>query len=153
MKRWKSIVALWLLFFFIACRVTFISGYDEVLDQTVSKVKRDFNLHFIKLSRTIQDRDPNNQKFANFQDYYDNLEADLIVLRDRTKFLNGKSTIVKQQVTNLDSAFQGFVRLHKAGLPDRTNDDRHDLRDGINSAIDAVTILQESLKTTGKTNN
>ncbi len=153
MKHWKSIVAIWLLFFFIACKVTFITGYDEVLDETVSKVKRDFNLHFIKLSRTIQDRDPNNQKFSNFQDYYDNLEADLIVLRDRTKSLGGKSEIVRKQVTNLDSAFHVFIGLHKAGLPDRTNDDRHDIRDNINSAIDAVTILQESLKSTGKTPN
>ena len=132
--------------------VRFISGYDQVLDQTVNKIKKDFNLHFIKLSRTIQDGDPNNQKFANFQDYYDNLEADLITIKDRTKFLDGKSEIVKQQVQNLDSAFRIFIDLHAAGMPDRPGDDRRDIRNAVNSAIDAVVILQEALKSTGKPN-
>lgn len=132
--------------------VTFISGYDEVLDQTLNQMKKEFNLHFIKLSRTIQDSDPHNQDFANFQDYYDNLEADLITIKDRTKFLDGKAGIVKQQVLTLDSTFRVFIDLHKKGLPDRTNDDRHDLRDNVNSSIDAVILLQEALKTTGKPN-
>jgi len=134
-----------------ACRVTFITGYDQVLDQTTSKIKRDFNLHFIKLGRTIQDTDPNNQAFEKYQDYYDNLEADLITVKDRTKFLGGKSVIVKSQVNNLDSVMHAFVNLHKAGLPDRPGDDRRDIRNGINSSIDAITVLQEALKSTGKT--
>lgn len=136
---------------FSACKVTFITGYDQVLDQTNNKIKRDFNLHFIKLSRTLQDTDPNNQQFGKFQDYYDNLEADLITLKDRTKFLGGKSVIVKSQVNNLDSVFHIFINLHKQGLPDRPGDDRRDIRNGINASIDAITILQESLKSTGKT--
>lgn len=136
---------------FLSCKVTFITGYDQVLDQTVTKIKKDFNLHFIKLSRVIQDDNPNNQRFENFQDYYDNLEADLISIEDRTKFLGGKSGIVKQQVANLDTVFHRFITMHKSGLPDRRNDDRRDIRNNINSAIDAITILQESLKSTGKT--
>jgi len=44
-----------------------------------------------------------------------------------------------------------FVSLHKAGLPDRPGDDRRDIRNGINSSIDAITVLQEALKSTGKT--
>jgi hypothetical protein len=150
----KSISFLLLTWVFAAScfTVKFISGYDQVLDQTVNKMKKDFNLHFIKLSRTIQDSDPNNQKFVNFQDYYDNLEADLITIKDRTKFLDGKSEIVKQQVMNLDSAFRIFINLHVAGLPDRPGDDRRDMRNAVNSAIDAVVILQEALKSTGKPN-
>lgn len=137
----------------ISCfTVTFISGYDQILDQTLNKMKKDFNLHFIKLSRTIQDNDPQNQNFSNFQDYYDNLEADLIAINDRTKFLDGKAGIVKQQVRTLDSTYRVFIEIHKRGLPDRMNDDRHDLRDAVNSSIDAVIILQEALKTKGKTN-
>jgi hypothetical protein len=55
-------------------------------------------------------------------------------------------------VANLDSTFRIFISLHKAGMPDRPGDDRHDQRDAINRAIDAVVILQEALKTTGKSN-
>ncbi len=150
MKKYFNYIVVTLLFL-AACKVTFITGYDQVLDQTNNKIKKDFNLHFIKLSRTIQDTDPNNQQFEKFQDYYDNLEADLITLKDRTKFLGGKSAIVKTQVNNLDSVFHEFINLHKRGLPDRPGDDRRDIRNGINSSIDAITILQESLKTTGNT--
>jgi len=105
-----------LFIFFASCKVTFITGYDQVLDQTLNNMKKEFNVHFIKLSRTIQDNNPNNQAFANFQDYYDNLEADLITINDRTKFLDGKAGIVKQQVQNLDSAFRVFRNIRKNGL-------------------------------------
>jgi len=140
-----------LLLLLVSCKVTFITGYDEVLDQTLNEMKKDFNLHFIKLSRTIQDNDPHNQDFVNFQGYYDTLEANLITINDRTKFLDGKAGIVKQQVRNLDSSFSVFINLHKKGLPDRIGDDRHDMRDAVNSSIDAVIILQEALKSTGST--
>jgi len=138
------------LVFFAACKVTAITGYDQILDQYTQKIKKDFNLHFIQLSRTIQDSDPSNQQFEKFRDYYDNLEADLITIKDRSKFLEGKSAIVKSQVNNLDSAFHEFINLHKRGIPDRPGDDRRDLKNGINSALDAITILQESLRSTGK---
>ncbi len=149
----KKYAPLLLLLLMASCfTVTFISGYDAVLDETLNSMKKDFNLHFIRLSRTIQDNDPHNQDYANFQDYYDHLEADLITIEDRTKFLDGKSTIVKQQVVILDSSFRLFMAIHKKGLPDRVNDDRHDLRDNVNASIDAVIMLQEALKTTGKAN-
>jgi uncharacterized membrane-anchored protein YjiN (DUF445 family) len=148
----RNVSVLFALIFLMACRVTMITGYDQVLDQTINEMKKDFNKHFIKLSRALQDDDPNNQKFERYQDYYDELEADLVTIRDRTKFLGGSSAIVKRQVSNVDSVFREFINMHRAGLPDRPGDDRHDIRDGINSALDAVTVLQESLKTTGKAN-
>lgn len=135
----------------LSCKVTFITGYDQVLDQTLGKMKRDFNLHFIKLSRTIQDTDPHNQDFTNFLDYYDNLEADMITIKSRSQSLDEKAKIVKEQITNLDATFKLFINQHKAGLPDRVSDDRHDMRDAVNTSIDAITRLQEALKTTGKT--
>ncbi len=152
--RWYAIRLLLILIVFgsllPACRVTFISGYDPIIDQTATKIKRDFNLHFIKLLRTLQDTNPGNQKFDNFLDYYDNLEVDLMIIKDRTKYLEAKSTIVKKQVNNLDSTMHAFIRLHKTGLADSQVDDRRDIRAAINSNLDAVIRLQEELKTSGK---
>lgn len=143
-----------ILLLLVSCKVTFITGYDQVLDQTLHKIKKDFNLHFIKLSRAFQDNDSSNQAFANFQDYYDNLEADLITLKGRRKVLDSKSGIVQQQMQNLEAAFRVFINTHKAGIPDRPADvdDRHEMRDAVNSAIDAMTILQDALKTKNETN-
>ncbi|MBC7745613.1 MAG: hypothetical protein H7096_10960 [Flavobacterium sp.] len=146
-------IAVILASIFSACRVTFISGYDPVIDETATKIKKDFNLHFIRLLRTLQDNDPDNQKFENFLSYYDNLEVDLMIIKDRTQFLESKSAQVKKQIINLDSAMQVFIRVHKDGLPDSRLDDRRDIRKAINSNIDAVIRLQEELKTTGSINN
>lgn len=146
----KHLFILACTFLFLSCRVTLITGYDQVLDKAISDIKKNFNRHFAKLSRTLQDDNPNNQNFERYQDYYDDLEADLITVTDRTKFLGGRAAIVKRQVANVDSVFRKFISLHRSGLPDRPGDDRRDIRDGINSALDAVTILQESLKSSGK---
>ena len=151
MKSKLLLLPVFCIILLTSCKVTFITGYDQVLDQTLGKMKRDFNLHFIKLGRTIQDTDPHNQDFVNFQDYYDNLEADMITIKSRSQSLDEKARIVKEQISNLDAAFKVFINQHKAGLPDRQSDDRHDMRDAINTSIDAITKLQEALKTTGKT--
>ena len=108
-------------------------------------------MHFIKLVRTLQDDDPNNQHINNFEEYYDNLQADLICVNDRTKFLEGKSAQVKKQIQNLDSIMIGFMLLHKQGFKDSRMDDHRSERNAINSSFDAVIKLQEELKSTGKT--
>lgn len=134
-----------------ACTVTFITGYDQVIDNTLTKMKGDFNLHFIRLGRTLQDTDPANQRIENFQDYYDHMEVDLITLDGRTKGLGTKASIVREQMRALDSAMHSFEQMHKTGFQDRPGDNRSDLRNGINAALDAVIMLQMELKATGKT--
>ena len=147
----KKILSLFLLpVILFSCRVTFISGYDSVIDETLTKMKRDFNLHWIRLSRTLQDDNLTNQAFVNFQDYYDNAQTDLIILKDRAQFLPPKSEIVKQEIENLNLAFTTFENLHKTGLTDSPGDDRHDISDNINGALDAVIKLEEELKNSGQ---
>ena len=141
-----------LLIFVISCKVTMISGYDQKLEQTAGKMKTEFNQHFEKLSKTLQDNNPNNQKFENFQAYYNNAEADLLTMKDRAQTLTGKSEIVKSEVNTLDSAFHVFITMHKNGLKDRVGDDRRDLTMGINSTLDAIIVLQQSLKTSARPN-
>lgn len=137
----------WLL---TACSVTFITGYDAVVDNTVTKMKTDYNLHFIRLRRALQDDDPLNQRFENYQDYYDHLEVDLIILQGRSQHLGEKSGLVKKQINGLDSTMRAFEALHRSGMQDRPNDDRRDLLNGINSSFDAVIYLQAELRTAGK---
>lgn len=133
-----------------SCKVTLITGYDQVLDQHITRIKKEFNLHFIKLSRTLKDDNPRNQAFANFQDYYDNLEADLITIGSRANRLDEKARIVQQQIRNLDAAFRTFIQWHQSGPADNPADDRRDIRDAVNSSLDAISLLQETLKAKGK---
>lgn len=141
---------LFVICFLFACRVTLITGYDPVIDETATKMKYDFNLMMLKLARQVQDNDPNNQAFANYQEYYDMLQTDLLVLRDRAVYTGPKGEIVRQQIQNADSLLSGFMEMHRAGFPDRPGDDKRDFRNAVNSALNAISKLQENLKTTGK---
>ncbi len=134
----------------VACKVTFITGYDPVIDDTATKMKRDFNMMMLKLAREVQDNDPSNQAFSNYQSYYDNLETDLLILRDRSVYTGLKGEIVRKQIKNADSLLTGFMSLHKQGFADRPGDDKRDFRNAVNSALNSISQLQEALKTTGK---
>jgi hypothetical protein len=141
----KTLVFLTLLV--TSCSVVFIKGYDPIAESTLTKLQRDFNLHFIKLARTIQDDDTKNQSFTNFQDYYDQMNADLFTLKSRVRNFDKKGGLVKKQINNLDSTLHAFEMLHKnPGFKDSNIDDRRDIRDGINSSFEAVIKLQEALK-------
>lgn len=143
-----------MLFFMMltSCKVAFITGYDFIIDETATKLKRDFNVVFIKLSRNFKTQDNNvDQSFINYQDYYDNMEADIKVLQDRTVTLPKKSEIVKKEVDNIKTLLLDFESRHKnQGFKDSQIDDHRDDLNGINKAIDALILLQEKLKTTGK---
>jgi hypothetical protein len=130
-----------------SCKVTFVAGYDPIIEETITSMQKDFNLHFIKLGRVIQDNDPGNQEYSRFQDYYDNMNANLYVVKSRAKYLGKKGQLVSKQINNLDSTLHVFEGLHKKGIPDSPVDDRRDIRNGINSSFDAVIKLQEALKT------
>ena len=143
MKIRILIISLSLLF---ACKVVLVSGYDPIIENTLTQLQKNFNLHFIKLSRVLQDSDPNNQKFTNFQDYYDQMNADLIVIKSRARFLDKKASLVQKQINNLDSTLHVFEDRHKKGFEDSKVDDRHDIRDGINSSFEALIKFQEELK-------
>ena len=138
------------LLLLIACKVTFITGYDPVIDDTATKMKRDFNMMMLKLARDVQDTDPTNQAFANYQGYYDNLETDLLILRDRSVYTGAKGEIVRSQIKNADSLLTGFMVLHKQGFADRPGDDKRDFRNAVNSALNSISQLQEALKSNGK---
>lgn len=151
MMKIKLIFSLAFLLLLVSCKVVFISGYDIVIDETATKIKRDFNVFFIKLSRTIKTQDNgNDQSFANFQDYYDNMEVDLKILEERTTSLPDKSEIIKAQIENIKKELMNFEEDHKKGFKDSTLDDHHDRLNNINIAINSLLLVQEKLKTTGK---
>ncbi len=142
----KTKISLILLSFLLACKVIFVAGYDPIIEETATQLQKNFNLHFIKLSRSIQDADPSNQAFVNFQDYYDQMNTDLFVIKSRAKYLDKKGAMVQKQVNNIDSILHDLEKLHKTGFTDSKADDKHDIRNNINSAFEALVRFQEALK-------
>ncbi|OOQ58793.1 hypothetical protein [Mucilaginibacter pedocola] len=155
MKKLLSFALLLSIACFSNCKVTIITGYDQTLDETVTQMQKDFNLHFIKLQRALLTQDGNHdQAYANFQDYYDHLDANIISVTTRSSFISKKTgTTVKSLAGNLIKALQDFESKHKSAenvFNDRTNDDRHGLQDAINTHFDSLILLEEKLKASGK---
>lgn len=152
-KRPKFFLPLFFLIVFAcSCRVVFISGYDAVLDETTVKMKRDFNLFWLKFDRSIRDNNPRNQDYQNFLGDYDQFDVDLIIISDRANMLPAKSQQVKAQVQTIRQLFSALKNTHQKGVKDIAPndplaDDKHDYRNGINSAINAIMLLQQELKT------
>ncbi|MBL7684296.1 MAG: hypothetical protein JNK00_13135 [Flavipsychrobacter sp.] len=134
----------------VSCKVTLITGYDTYIDETAMKMKRDFNRHYFRLVRTIQDNDPNNQNISHFIAYYDEMELDIMLLQDRSKYLGKKSTMVQQQIANLAEIMYTFRKVHAAGIKDNTGDDKRDMQNAVNSSLNAITELQMALRINGK---
>lgn len=146
-----------LLFLSASCRIILISGYDAVLDDTTVKMKRDFNLFWLRFDRSIRDNNPRNQDYQNFLDYYDQMDVDLMIIDDRAAILPAKSQQVKSQVQNIRQLFSALKNTHQKGIKDIAAndplaDDKHDYRNGINSALNAIMLLQQELKTVEKSN-
>lgn len=149
-KNTYSILTVLLLsIMMVSCKVTLITGYDNYIDETTMKMKRDFNKHYFRLVRTLHDTNPDNQRIDNFKDYYDEMEVDILMLQDRSKYLGKKGTIV-QQVENLSQLLHQFQKLHERGLEDNSGDDKNDIQNAVNSSLNAITELQMALKTNGK---
>lgn len=150
-QRWQTLFSIIIACTLaMSCKVTMITGYDTYIDETAMKMKRDFNRHYFQLVRTIQDNDPNNQDIGNFTQYYDEMELDIMLMEDRSKYLGKKSKIVQQQITNLSEALHTFRKIHATGIKDNTGDDKRDMQNAINSAVNAITELQMALKANGK---
>lgn len=150
-KNTYSILTVLLLsILMVSCKVTLITGYDSYIDETTMKMKRDFNKHYFRLVRTLHDTDPDNQHIDNFKDYYDEMEVDILMLQDRSKYLGKKAAIVQQQVENLSQLLHQFQKLHERGLKDNSGDDKKDIQNAVNSSLNAITELQMALKTNGK---
>ncbi len=155
MRFKKIFIAFCVLVCFSSCKVTFITGYDSNIDQTATDLKKDFNFFFLRLSRTLCDGDTTTQNIKNFQGYYDSMEVNLRMIKDREVFLGKKSSTVINQINNVDSVMHAFKRKHAQGFTEIDcnskfpQDDKHDLSNDVNISLDGLLKLQEELKSTG----
>ena len=66
--------------------------------------------HYCILARDVRDNNPLNQAFADYQGDYDNLQTDLLILRDRAVYTGAKGEIVRQQINNANNLFYGVYK-------------------------------------------
>lgn len=132
------------------CKVTLISGYNQIVAENAVQMQQDFNVHAARLLRAIGTFDNNkDQAFTNFQDYYDHLNADTVLLHGCINQLGQKSKLVSSQLQNLITVLARFEDAHFRGLftdgPGNVQAFQTNVN-GINNAFASVIFLQEKLK-------
>lgn len=146
----RSILILFSAFIILAttgCKATFIKGYDEQVDKIATEILHDFNLMFIKLQRALKTDDENkDQAYENFQDYYDELKVDILIMQTRTAHNHKKARQVAEQVDNLEKQLLLFEKMHMKGFTDGQKDDKSAEQRAFNSSVNAIIVLQKGLK-------
>ena len=88
----------------LGCHVKLIGDYDDAIDKGVTDLQQRSELYFAKLQSSP------NTPFD--QDFYDDVNSRLAVLKTRASSLP-KNTILVEQISNLTSQFEKFEELDK----------------------------------------
>jgi hypothetical protein len=124
----------------IACKVTLIGDYDDVLDKGITDLQQTAETYFAKLLSTPAT--PYDQSF------HDGVHARLAVLTSRAATLP-KYTIISQQLNNLATQFANFQQLDQTATRPISAAVVNPAESAIDTSIEAILKLEIALKRTG----
>ncbi|HEY1872125.1 MAG TPA: hypothetical protein VGG71_13780 [Chitinophagaceae bacterium] len=136
------------MMFFIAivavgCHVMLIGAYDQVTDESIQQIQTDVSTLLVKIEKNILDSTPDNNKYENFKDDYDNIEGEIKSLKIRVNSLP-KYKIISDQVSLLDENVRDLEKFNKIGFtnikPVRIIDSTFEVQ------FSAMAALQNGLK-------
>jgi hypothetical protein len=132
--------ALMALTLVVACKITLIGDYDDVLDRGITDLQQTTETYFAKLLSTPAT--PYDQSF------HDGTHARLVVLTSRATSLP-KYTIITEQLHNLTTQFANFQQLDKITTRPVPAGVVNDTQSAIDTSIESLLKLEVSLKRTG----
>ena len=119
------------------CRIKTIGDYDDAIDKGITDVQQRAELYFSKLQST-----PGTPFDQNF---YDDINSRLVVLRSRASALP-KYPIIVEQIGNLKTEFDTFQKLDKdAARPIQAAIVR-DAESAITVSVESILTLELALK-------
>ena len=119
------------------CAVRTIGDYDEAIDKGITDVQQTAELYFSKLQST-----PNTPYDQNF---YDDMNARLAVLKSRASSLP-KYPIIVEQIANLKSQFDTFQKLDKSSARPFPSVAVTDAESAIAVSVESILRLELALK-------
>jgi len=126
---------------FAGCAVRFIGDYDDTIDKGVTDIQQKAEVYFSKLQSS-----PNT---PYDQDFYDDMNARLAVLKSRAALLP-KYPIILEQLSNLKSQFDTFQKLDKASPRPFPSVAVTDAESAIAVSVESILKLELALKDRGK---
>jgi hypothetical protein len=126
-----------LAFGLTGCAVKFIGDYDETIDKGVTDIQQTAELYFSKLQST-----PTTTYDQNF---YDDINARLAVLKSRASSLP-KYPIIVEQLANLKSQFDTFQKLDKLSPRPFPSAAVTDAESAIAVSVESILKLELALK-------
>lgn len=123
------------------CTVKLIGDYDDTIDKGVTDVQQKAELYLSKLQSTPTT--PYNQ------DFYDDIDARLAVLKSRASSLP-KYPIIVQQLANLKSQFDDLQKLDKSMARPFPGAAVAAAESAISVSVESILTLELALKDRGK---
>ncbi len=114
-QRAVWLTALAAVFVAAGCTLKLVADYDEVTDQAVTALQRKVERFFVDLERDIPTPDAD---YANHVEFYDDVRADLRVIRVRAA-ARPKNEITLEQLDLLAANVDNLEALHELGFEDR----------------------------------
>lgn len=100
-----------------SCHVMLIGAYDQVTDQSIQHIQTDVSTLLVKVEKNFTDGTPNNNKYENLKDDYDNIEGQIKSLKTRVGALP-KYKIISDQITSLENNIIDMEKFNKTGFAD-----------------------------------
>jgi len=123
-----------------SCAVRFIGDYDDTIDKGVTDIQQKAELYLSKLQSS-----PNT---PYDQDFYDDINSRLAVLKSRASSLP-KYPIVVEQLTNLKSQFDTLQKLDKGSARPFPSAAATDAESAIAISVESILKLELALKARG----
>lgn len=138
--RYTLLLALAFLF---SCRVSLIGAYDAVTDQSIQKIQTGVYAIIVRLERNISAGMPADNDYRNFKTRYEDIAADLEVLKIRCNALP-KYDIIREQIALVSKNMANMEALHKTGISNTVL--LVPLKSALELQFSSIIQLQNSLK-------
>jgi len=112
-KHW--VLSLVIPMMLAGCHVMLIGAYDQVTDQGIQQIQTQVSTLLVKIEKNITDNTPNENKYENLKNTYDNIEGEIKSLKIRANSLP-KYKIINQQIVELESSIQDLEKFNKTGF-------------------------------------
>lgn len=112
-KYW--IINLILIISIAGCRVMFIGAYDQVTDESIQQIQTEVSTLLVKIEKNITNNTPDENKYENLKNEYDNIEGKIKSLEIRANSLP-KYKIISQQIITLENNIKNLEEFNKIGF-------------------------------------
>ena len=140
-KQW--IIGLILPFLLAACHVMLIGAYDQVTDECIQKIQTEVSTVLVKIEGNIDCNTPEENKYENFRNTYDNIKGEIESLKIRSNALP-KYKIVNQQLVALGATLVDLEKYHKLGFSKK--EEVEEIKKIVDDEFKSMIILQNGLK-------